>query len=135
MELSLSFGWSPSVRGRSRKNFEGGSRVNISYNEGNPLKKHTALKICKGRSGTKGGGGPDPLDPPPLRQPLSVHCNVSYVLKVERDVVRVREAVRVEKGHSHSVVGEGATVHIVLGRLELVVANPPAGLDQSSLDA
>ena len=49
--------------------------------------------------------------------------------------MRVREAVRVEKGHSHSVVGEGATVHIVLGRLELVVANPPAGLDQSSLDA
>ena len=58
-------------RGRSRKKFEGGSRVNILYNEGNPLKKHTALKICKGKSGHKGGGGVrTPWTPPPLRQPL-----------------------------------------------------------------
>ena len=31
-------------------------------NEGNPLKKLTALKTCKGRSDQK-EGGPDPLDP------------------------------------------------------------------------
>ena len=58
----------------SRKIFEGGSRSSQQlWNEGNPLKKHTALKICKGRSWSKregrgggGGGGPDPPAPLPL---------------------------------------------------------------------